>query len=193
MLSGASRRRTDYGREAESDHKALQACTLTGPCHLGCAFHLRKGTADSPVQWRVSSIPVRLLTACLVSAWQTLTYRRLPVPSLWLDVFQKIKALGFSGVSFYVDWALLEGKQGDFIAEGIFALEPFFAAASEAGIYLVAVSQPTSHIHCAGLARRIQRPGPYINAEVSGGGFPGWLQRYKAVLRTPDYLPETEK
>jgi hypothetical protein len=29
---------------------------------------------------------------------------RLPVPSLWLDVFQKIKAAGFSGVSFYVDW-----------------------------------------------------------------------------------------
>ncbi|KAI9871392.1 MAG: hypothetical protein M1830_002959 [Pleopsidium flavum] len=99
---------------------------------------------------------------------------RLPVPSLWLDIFQKIKALGFSGVSFYVDWALLEGKQGNFAAEGIFALEPFFAAASEAGIYLVA------------------RPGPYINAEVSGGGFPGWLQRYRAVLRTPDYLPEAD-
>ena len=65
---------------------------------------------------------------------------RLPVPSLWLDVFQKIKALGYSGVSFYVDWALLEGKQGNFTAEGVFALEPFFQAASEAGIYLLAVS-----------------------------------------------------
>ena len=64
---------------------------------------------------------------------------RLPVPSLYLDVFQKIKALGFSGVSFYVDWALLEGKEGNFTAEGIFALEPFFEAASEAGVYLVAV------------------------------------------------------
>ena len=29
---------------------------------------------------------------------------RLPVPSLWLDVFQKIKSAGFSGVSFYADW-----------------------------------------------------------------------------------------
>ncbi len=64
---------------------------------------------------------------------------RLPVPGLWLDVFQKIKALGYSGVSFYVDWALLEGKQGNFTAEGVFALEPFFEAASEAGIYLLAV------------------------------------------------------
>jgi hypothetical protein len=29
---------------------------------------------------------------------------RLPVTSLWLDVFQKLKSAGFSGVSFYVDW-----------------------------------------------------------------------------------------
>ena len=66
----------------------------------------------------------------------------LPVPSLWLDVFQKIKALGYNGVSFYTDWALLEGKPGEFSAEGIFAYEPFFEAASEAGIYLLAVSLP---------------------------------------------------
>ncbi|MCJ1353690.1 MAG: hypothetical protein MMC33_003677 [Icmadophila ericetorum] len=96
---------------------------------------------------------------------------RLPVPGLWLDVFQKIQALGFSGVSFYVDWALLEGQEGNFTAEGVFAFEPFFQAASEAGIYLVA------------------RPGPYINAESSGGGYPGWLARYKAIERTPSYVP----
>ena len=29
---------------------------------------------------------------------------RLPVPGLWLDVFQKIRALGYTGVSFYTDW-----------------------------------------------------------------------------------------
>jgi len=64
---------------------------------------------------------------------------RLPVPSLWLDVFQKIKSLGYNCVSFYVHWALLEGKQGNFTAEGVFAFEPFFEAASKAGIYLLAV------------------------------------------------------
>jgi beta-galactosidase GanA len=102
---------------------------------------------------------------------------RLPVPSLYLDLFQKIKALGFNTVSFYVDWALLEGKPGKFRADGIFDLEPFFEAATKAGIYLLA------------------RPGPYINAEVSGGGFPGWLQRVKGILRTdaPDYLHATDK
>lgn len=101
---------------------------------------------------------------------------RLPVPSLWLDVFQKIKAMGYNGVSVYFDWALVEGKPGDFSAEGIFALEPFFEAAETAGIYLLA------------------RPGPYINAEVSGGGFPGWLQRNPALFRTreQEYLDATQ-
>jgi beta-galactosidase GanA len=68
---------------------------------------------------------------------------RLPVPSLWLDIFQKIKAIGFNAVSFYADWALLEGKQGNFSAAGVFAFEPFFDAAKAAGIYLIAVSANT--------------------------------------------------
>ncbi|PKY08982.1 beta-galactosidase [Aspergillus campestris IBT 28561] len=93
---------------------------------------------------------------------------RLPVISLWLDLLQKIKASGFNCVSFYVDWALLEGKPGDYRADGIFALEPFFDAAKEAGVYLIA------------------RPGPYINAEASGGGYPGWLQRVNGTLRAND-------
>ncbi|KAJ4353285.1 uncharacterized protein N0V89_005012 [Didymosphaeria variabile] len=101
---------------------------------------------------------------------------RLPVPDLHLDVFQKIKAIGYNGVSFYIDWALLEGKPGEYREEGVFDLKPFFDAASEAGIYLIA------------------RPGPYINAEVSGGGYPGWIQRVKGTLRTraEDYLNATD-
>ncbi|KAI4695619.1 hypothetical protein J4E81_005945 [Alternaria sp. BMP 2799] len=101
---------------------------------------------------------------------------RLPVPDLYSDVFQKIKALGYNGVSFYVDWALLEGKPGVYREEGVFDLKPFFDAAQEAGIYLIA------------------RPGPYINAEVSGGGFPGWIQRVNGTLRTraPDFLEATD-
>ncbi|KAH8886198.1 putative beta-galactosidase A [Thozetella sp. PMI_491] len=91
---------------------------------------------------------------------------RLPVPGLWLDVFQKIKALGYTGVSFYVDWALLEGNPGHFVADGVFGFEEFFRAAAQSGIYLLA------------------RPGPYINAEVAGGGFPGWLARDACLLRT---------
>ena len=32
----------------------------------------------------------------------------------------------------------------------------------------------------------IARPGPYINAETSGGGFPGWLGRLQGRLKTTD-------
>ncbi len=71
---------------------------------------------------------------------------RLPVPALWLDIFQKVKALGFNAVSFYSDWALLEGQPGVYTAEGIFAFEPFFEAAQEAGIYLIARPGPVSQI-----------------------------------------------
>ncbi|KAM0213259.1 hypothetical protein ACHAQI_004302 [Fusarium lateritium] len=91
---------------------------------------------------------------------------RLPSPDLWLDVFQKIKSLGFSGVSFYTNWAILEGSPGNFQAEGVFALEKFFDAAADSRIYLLA------------------RPGPYVNAELSGGGYPGWVSRLKGPIRT---------
>ncbi|CAH0003800.1 unnamed protein product [Clonostachys byssicola] len=91
---------------------------------------------------------------------------RLPSPGSWLDVFQKIKAAGFTGVSFYLMWALLEGEPGHVRTDGVFALEEFFRAASDAGIYLLA------------------RPGPYINAETSGGGFPGWVQRVSGLIRS---------
>ncbi|KAL1617258.1 hypothetical protein SLS56_011062 [Neofusicoccum ribis] len=91
-------------------------------------------------------------------------------------LLRKIKALGYNGVSFYVDWALIEGKPGEPYLEGIFDLDPFFDAASKAGLYLIA------------------RPGPYINSELSGGGLPGWLQRLKGERRStsPDYLNATE-
>ncbi|KAL2754926.1 glycoside hydrolase family 35 protein [Sodiomyces alcalophilus JCM 7366] len=101
---------------------------------------------------------------------------RLPVPSLWLDILQKIKASGYNCVSIYINWHLIEGERGEFRADGIFALEPFFEAAAQAGLYVWA------------------RPGPYINAEVAGGGFPGWLTRVPGPLRTSneDYLNATE-
>jgi len=116
--------------------------------------------------------PFRYASEIKGSAVANLIKPSLPVSSLYLDIFQKIKALGFNTVSFYVDWALLEGNRGTYRADGIFDLQPFFDAASQAGIYLLA------------------RPGPYINAEVSGGGFPGWLSRLPATLRSgdPEYM-----
>ncbi|KAI1456826.1 glycoside hydrolase family 35 protein [Annulohypoxylon moriforme] len=101
---------------------------------------------------------------------------RLPSPGLWLDIFQKIKALGFNAVSFYTYWGLVEGTQGQVRFDGVFALDEFFKAAAEAGIYLIA------------------RPGPYINAETALGGYPGWTARIKAPLRgdDPEFVNTTE-
>ncbi|QKX57235.1 uncharacterized protein TRUGW13939_04343 [Talaromyces rugulosus] len=102
---------------------------------------------------------------------------RLPVPGLWLDIFQKVKAAGFTGVSFYTNWGLLEGNPGQVVTDGVWSLEEFFASAKEAGIYLIA------------------RPGPYINAETSAGGIPGWVLRIKAQIRSmsEEYLNTTQK
>lgn len=84
---------------------------------------------------------------------------RLPVPSLWLDIFQKVKALGLNTVSFYLDWALLEGEPGVLRGEGIFDYSTFFEAAKEADIYLIA------------------RPGPYISKF-----FPTWKHPKRSLL-----------
>ncbi|KAF9526883.1 glycoside hydrolase family 35 protein [Crepidotus variabilis] len=91
---------------------------------------------------------------------------RLPVASLYLDVFQKIKSTGMNVVSFYVFWGILEPKRGEISFEGFRNLQPFFDAAKKAGIYLVA------------------RPGPYINAETTAGGFPGWGSYTAGLWRT---------
>ena len=79
--------------------------------------------------------------------------------------------MGFNGVSFYTDWGLQEGARGTVVNDGIWSLDEFSKAASEAGIYLIA------------------RPGPYINAEVAAGGFPGWALKLNSTLRYDYGLP----
>lgn len=66
---------------------------------------------------------------------------RLPVPSLWVNVLDKIKALGFNTVSFYINWAFLEGSPGTFKAEGVFDWDRFCQMAKEKGVWLIAVGR----------------------------------------------------
>ncbi|KAJ7695959.1 glycoside hydrolase family 35 protein [Mycena rosella] len=98
---------------------------------------------------------------------------RLPGnPDIWADVFEKIKANGFNTVSFYVNWALhfptpdTNGGEGDFEAGTYRDIERFIQEAKNAGLWMIA------------------RPGPYINAETTGGGFPGWVGNIAGALRT---------
>ncbi|KAF8972779.1 glycoside hydrolase family 35 protein [Flammula alnicola] len=97
---------------------------------------------------------------------------RLPGnPNLWSDIFQKIKANGFNTISFYVNWALhfpspmTNEGEGDFETGTYRDIQRFIDGAKEAGLWMIA------------------RPGPYINAETTGGGFPGWVGNIAGSLR----------
>src|ERR1700722_9972703 len=46
-------------------------------------------------------------------------YWRLPSPSLWLDVLEKIKAEGYNAVSIYFDWAYHSPAPGVYDFSGV--------------------------------------------------------------------------
>ncbi|OCL15370.1 glycoside hydrolase family 35 protein [Glonium stellatum] len=83
---------------------------------------------------------------------------RLPVPEMWEDVLQKMKAAGLNSISFYSHWGYHAPTIDtlDF-GTGGHNLTRLYELACDIGIFVTA------------------RPGPYINAETSAGGFPLWL------------------
>ncbi|KAG8731854.1 hypothetical protein FRC10_001402, partial [Ceratobasidium sp. 414] len=91
---------------------------------------------------------------------------RLPSIPLWRDVLEKMKAGGFNAVSIYLHWGITEGKQGQLNFEGHRSVTKFLDVAKSVGILVIV------------------RPGPYINAETSGGGFPGWLTNFADTARS---------
>jgi beta-galactosidase GanA len=98
-------------------------------------------------------------------------YWRLPSPSLWLDVLEKMKAEGYNAVSIYFNWAYHSPAPGVYDFSGVRDVNLLLDDAAKVGLYVIA------------------RPGPYINAETSGGGLPGWLTTQSGRARTnaPDY------
>ena len=92
---------------------------------------------------------------------------RLPSPDLWRDILQKMKASGFNTVALYFDWGYHSPKQGVYDFTGIRDLDRLLTMAEEEGLYV------------------ITRAGPYVNAELTRGGFPGWLVNQRARAR-PD-------
>jgi beta-galactosidase GanA len=93
---------------------------------------------------------------------------RLPSPSLWRDVLQKMRAHGYNTVSVYVAWNYHSPAPGSYDFTGVRDLDLFLRTAAETGLYVTL------------------RPGPYINAEVDAGGFPGWLTATPGTARTSD-------
>ncbi|TBU55766.1 glycoside hydrolase superfamily [Dichomitus squalens] len=82
---------------------------------------------------------------------------RLPVPDLWLDIFQKMVAAGLNGVSIYIHMGATNPSRGVLDFNDWRALQPIFDAAKLAGIFVTL------------------RPGPYINAETTAGGIAHWI------------------
>ncbi|HEV2779952.1 MAG TPA: beta-galactosidase [Actinophytocola sp.] len=95
-------------------------------------------------------------------------YFRLPSPELWRDVLERIRAAGFNGVSLYFNWSYHSPAPGVYDFTGVRDVDRLLRLTEELGLY-VAV-----------------RPGPYINAEVSGGGFPAWLKQVPGRARSSD-------
>ncbi|MGR6922202.1 beta-galactosidase [[Actinomadura] parvosata] len=93
-------------------------------------------------------------------------YFRLPSPELWRDVMEKFKAAGFNAVSLYFSWAYHSPAPGTYDFSGVRDVDRLLRTARETGLYVIA------------------RPGPYINAESTGGGFPAWLKTVPGRARS---------
>ena len=102
---------------------------------------------------------------------------RLPSPALWRDVLQKFRANGYNTVCVYIAWNYHSPAPGAYDFTGVRDLDLFLRMAAETGLYVTV------------------RPGPYINAEVDAGGYPGWLTATAGQARTddPTYLGHVDE
>jgi beta-galactosidase GanA len=93
---------------------------------------------------------------------------RLPSPSLWLDILQKMKASGYNAVCMYFNWSYHSPAPGVYDFTGVRDMDLVLDMAAETGLFV------------------LTRPGPYINGELNGGGFPGWLTATPGLARSDD-------
>ncbi|MGC6400979.1 beta-galactosidase [Sphingomonas sp. FW199] len=102
---------------------------------------------------------------------------RLPSPDLWRDVLQKMKASGFNTVAIYFDWGFHSPKRGVIDFSGIRDIDRLLKMAADEGLYV------------------ITRAGPYVNAELTRGGYPGYMLNQRARARTddPEYLAAVDE
>ncbi|KAF2005169.1 glycoside hydrolase family 35 protein [Amniculicola lignicola CBS 123094] len=85
-------------------------------------------------------------------------YWRIPVPEVWEDLLEKIKAAGFTAFAFYGHWGYHTPNNHTLDFEtGAHDFAKLFEIAKKVGLYVIV------------------RPGPYVNAEANAGGFPLWV------------------
>ena len=96
-------------------------------------------------------------------------YFRLPNPRLWRERLLRLKQAGYNTVDLYLCWSFHSPSAGQYDFSGIRDLARLFETVAELGFWMIV------------------RPGPYINAEVSGGGLPEW------VITSPEMVPRCRK
>ena len=93
-------------------------------------------------------------------------YTRVPRP-YWRARLAMAKAMGLNAITMYVFWNEIEPQRGQWNFTGQNDVAEFIRMAQQAGLYV------------------ILRPGPYVCAEWSFGGYPAWL------LKNPDMRVRT--
>lgn len=95
-------------------------------------------------------------------------YARIP-EAYWRDRLMKAKAMGLNAVTVYAFWNVHEPHPGQWDFSGQYDVAQFVRIAQEVGLYVVL------------------RPGPYVCAEWSFGGYPNWLLKDPSIqVRTTD-------
>jgi beta-galactosidase GanA len=147
------------------------ALVISGAASPALAFNVNSPVFGHPHRVTYDRYSVKIAGQRLVIWSGEFHMFRLPSPMLWRDVLEKIRAAGFNTVSLYFSWAYFSPAPGVYNFRGIRNVGRLLTMAQRAGLYVIA------------------RPGPYINAELDAGGFPGWLTRQLGAARTsaPDY------
>lgn len=91
-------------------------------------------------------------------------YFRLPGIQLWVDRLKKLKYAGYNTIDMYFCWSYHSQKQGEYDFSDFKDVGRLMQIVTDLGLNIIA------------------RPGPYINAEVSAGGLPGWLYQNKDII-----------
>lgn len=135
---------------------SLLGATIAAENPTTTEWPLHDDGLNQVVQWDHFSFQVNSQRIFIFSG--EFHYWRIPVPGLWRDILEKIKAAGFTAFAFYSSWAYHAPNNStlDFTT-GAHDFTPLFELAKELGLYIIV------------------RPGPYVNAEASAGGFPLWL------------------
>jgi beta-galactosidase len=90
-------------------------------------------------------------------------------PEQWADRIEKARLMGLNTLETYVAWNHHSSRPGEFRTDGQRDLGRFLDLVAKAGLYAIV------------------RPGPYICAEWTNGGFPAWLTADRSVaIRTSD-------